>query len=92
MSFRPDSGQEPKHCKWKDLKPGFTLCMLNPITHEIYDGSLSGAHGVREDDLDGTFVFPMSHKNLILEVKKWLAPKSCAGCGETEKSLKGDLI
>ena len=61
---------------------------MNPIEHNFLDGS----QGIREEDTESTFVFPVSHKNLSLEVKKWLQPTSCGGCGETEKSLKGGLI
>ena len=49
---------------------------------------MDGQIGIREETTEDSFLFPVSHKSLILQVKKWLMPKSCAGCGESKKPLK----
>ena len=49
---------------------------------------MDGQVGIREENTKNSFVFPVSQKNLILQVEKLIAQKSCSGCGETEKPLK----
>ena len=82
--YLDDPTRSPEHFKWEHYKPGSTLCILNAKTHGFRDGQV----GIREENTKNSFVFPVTRKNLILQVEKLIAPKTCSGCGETEKTLK----
>jgi len=87
IAFYPDNNAQPRTFQYLDILPGCTMLVSNARQHFFLDGSV----GLRIEDLDTVYVFPVPSQTLLAESRKLLrlSRTSCFGCeGSPEKTSK----